>query len=248
MSRPCRLLIDPPGAGAWNMALDEALLSSVQESRCAALRFYSWSEPTLSLGYFQPYENRERHAESLPCAVVRRASGGGAILHDNELTYSLAIADSDGERFASAPLYQAVHEALVSVLQRFGVKARMAGESNDEVPSPGPFLCFARRSPHDVLAGKHKLCGSAQRRKNGALLQHGSLILGRSPFAPEVSGVTESTGVWLSADRFTEYWAAAIAHRLKLNLAKSQPTDAEKSAAQRIAEEKFAADAWTRRR
>src|SRR5688500_20216584 len=86
-----RLLLDVPAPGAWNMAVDEALLESAAlENRCT-LRFYRWSEPTLSLGYFQRYEDRRQHAASLSCACVRRASGGGAILHDHELTYSLAV-------------------------------------------------------------------------------------------------------------------------------------------------------------
>ena len=86
-----RLIIDPPLRGPWNMAVDEALLADDVETDAATLRFYRWSEPTLSLGYFQSYADRELHAASRGCAVVRRQSGGGAILHDRELTYSLVL-------------------------------------------------------------------------------------------------------------------------------------------------------------
>ncbi len=86
-----RLLIDPPAPGAWNMAVDEVLLDWSAQSGGYAWRFYRWDEPTLSLGYFQPYEDRQRHPPSRACPAVRRATGGGAILHDAELTYSLAV-------------------------------------------------------------------------------------------------------------------------------------------------------------
>src|SRR4051794_22517252 len=87
----CRLIVDSPADGAWNMALDEALLIDAETSGVASLRFYSWREPTLSLGYFQRHTDRAGHAASAGCLLVRRASGGGAILHDRELTYSIAL-------------------------------------------------------------------------------------------------------------------------------------------------------------
>src|ERR1700690_2091076 len=87
----CHLIVDPPGEGAWNMALDEALLEAAQNEGIATLRFYSWREATLSLGYFQGAADRRLHQASADCASVRRASGGGAILHDCELTYSIAL-------------------------------------------------------------------------------------------------------------------------------------------------------------
>ena len=78
---PCRLIVDPPASGAWNMAVDEALLESVADGGPATLRFYQWSEPTLSLGYFQPYADREQHEASRELTVVRRSTGGGALIH-----------------------------------------------------------------------------------------------------------------------------------------------------------------------
>ena len=89
--RQIRLLHDPPAAGAWNMAVDEALLETAADSGVATLRFYQWNEPTLSLGYFQAATDRDQHPASRDCPLVRRASGGGAILHDRELTYSMAM-------------------------------------------------------------------------------------------------------------------------------------------------------------
>ena len=88
------------------MAVDETLLFDAAENGTATLRFYSWDEPTLSLGYFQRYADREQHTASRTCAVVRRQTGGGAILHDRELTYSLALPaqpSADKTKRASLP-------------------------------------------------------------------------------------------------------------------------------------------------
>src|SRR5688500_2618026 len=104
-----RLINDPPAPGAWNMAVDEALLESAAERGIATLRLYRWSEPTLSLGYFQAAGDRIQHPASLGCPMVRRASGGGAIIHDSELTYSLAIPQPDVRAHAATDLYEAVH-------------------------------------------------------------------------------------------------------------------------------------------
>src|SRR6188474_2624923 len=86
-----RLIVDPPASGAWNMAVDEALLETAAISGLATLRFYTWQEPTLSLGYFQSAVDRDHHPDGRDCPLVRRASGGGAIIHDRELTYSIAL-------------------------------------------------------------------------------------------------------------------------------------------------------------
>ena len=87
---PFRLIIDSAGDGIWNMSVDEALLqSAAHESFVPTLRFYQWDKPTLSLGYFQQYEERSQHTSSNQCPVVRRSTGGGAILHHHELPIAL---------------------------------------------------------------------------------------------------------------------------------------------------------------
>ena len=115
-----RLIIDPPRRGPWNMAVDEALLMDAVENGNATLRFYQWSEPTLSLGYFQRYADREQHAASRNCAVVRRQTGGGAILHDRELTYSLVLPPGHPLAAMRRSLYDAVHQAFIAALSRRG--------------------------------------------------------------------------------------------------------------------------------
>src|SRR5262245_3748574 len=111
-----RLLIDPPASGAWNMAVDEALLETAATEGLPTLRFYEWERPTLSLGYFQSAADRVHHAASRECPVVRRASGGGAIVHDRELTYSIAVPQANPRSAAAAELYDSFHETLVQAL------------------------------------------------------------------------------------------------------------------------------------
>jgi len=91
---PARVIFDSAGDGAWNMAVDQALLMSAEQDGMVTLRLYAWAQPTLSLGYFQKHADRQLHTASATCPLVRRRSGGGAILHDQELTYSLAIPSS----------------------------------------------------------------------------------------------------------------------------------------------------------
>ncbi len=175
-----RLLIDPPESGPINMARDEALLMRAGIGTSPpTLRLYRWDPPTISLGYFQKFEDYEAlepPARGLP--VVRRQTGGGAILHDLEMTYSLALPLSH-PLLSGGPnhLYELAHDAVIRVLAALQTGAARDGETDDSGAARGPFFCFARRHRFDVLVGADKLAGSAQRRTREALLQHGSIIL-----------------------------------------------------------------------
>ncbi len=163
------------------MARDEALLTRVGAGESPpTLRLYQWDPPTISLGYFQRYadfEGLSPPAGNLP--VVRRQTGGGAILHDRELTYSLTL-PTDHPLIAQNParLYELAHDAMIACLGSFEISAQRGGQTDDSSPTRGPFFCFARRHRFDVLIGEGKVIGSAQRRTSHAVLQHGSIILG----------------------------------------------------------------------
>lgn len=163
------------------MARDEALATRVGDGEShSSLRLYRWDVPTLSLGYFQHFADVATLPAPLAALpVVRRLTGGGAILHDLELTYSISL-PLDHELVAGAPnrLYELAHEAVIAVLRDVGISAAPAGVSDDSGAARGPFFCFARRHKYDVLIGAEKLAGSAQRRTRTAVLQHGSIILG----------------------------------------------------------------------
>jgi lipoate-protein ligase A len=127
------------------MAVDEALLEAAAADGHCTLRLYRWQEPTLSLGYFQAYADRWQHAASSQTAIVRRPSGGGAIMHDRELTYSLAIPSRHPLAVRRLECYRAVHLALVEVLAQWGIEATMATQSERLAAAREPFLCFHRR-------------------------------------------------------------------------------------------------------
>ena len=191
MNQPvqCRVLVDPqPNRGSWNMAVDEVLLNAaVQRNQCT-FRLYEWCEPTLSLGYFQSVDVAARSSLStLP--MVRRLTGGGAILHHHEWTYSLALPAAHVLAREPYALYQHVHKRLIDVLAAHGFASEMAAPIESEAEQP--VLCFARRSADDVVCQGQKVIGSAQRRRRGAILQHGSLLLKRSPHAPEYPGICD---------------------------------------------------------
>jgi len=171
-----RRLDDPPLPGPENMARDEALL----EIRTGpTLRFYSWMRPTLSLGYFQK-------AAALPLAavqerggeVVRRPTGGKAILHEDELTYALCAPEEGALAGGPVRALEALHAVLAEELSRQTGRPvalrRGARLQSDEAGSP---WCFLDSSPLDLVCGGRKLLGSAARRRKGWILVHGSLPL-----------------------------------------------------------------------
>jgi lipoate-protein ligase A len=244
----CRLLRHPPASGAWNMAVDEMLLGRAQEQATACLRFYRWSEPTLSLGYFQTYSDRQEHPPSLACPAVRRLTGGGAIVHDIELTYGIVLPDTHPLAARRDELYQAVHGGLIEVLRGLGIPARLCAESDKTRTAQEPFLCFQRRSPGDVLVGKTKICGSAQRRRNGAVLQHGSLLWRISAAAPELPGIADIADHPIELDCLAELWLDGLSGRLGLLWDDDNLSETEIHLAKALVESRYAWENWAKNR
>ncbi len=248
---PCRLLVDPPAGGAWNMAVDEALLESAALEGRLTVRFYRWSEPTLSLGYFQRYEDRRSHPASLACACVRRSTGGGAILHDRELTYSIAVPPAHLLARSAPSLYQAMHGSLVECLREQGFEASLVETRARRVDASTlaePFLCFARRAVGDVIIGTHKIAGSAQRRWRGAVLQHGSILLAASPAAPELRGLNDLSPNQPTVDEVIARWRNALPVILSADLCSDELTAEEHARAVHSSRSKYGHSSWTRHR
>lgn len=244
----CRLLRDAAASGAWNMAVDEALLESAIAGGDCVLRFYQWDEPTLSLGYFQQYDERFGHAASRQSAVVRRASGGGAIMHDRELTYSLVAPPDSPLAAGRLQLYETLHTALIDVLADRGITAALCDPPPRDNDQRQPFLCFQRRAPGDVLVGDVKIAGSAQRRSRGAVLQHGSVLLARSTDAPELDGLAELAGDLIHPDWLAEAWLDRLTSRLSLAWRETPLCDREHARAERCMAEKYGTTLWTEHR
>jgi lipoate-protein ligase A len=171
-----RLLLTPPAPGAWNMALDEALMSRARRTGEWVLRVYAWSRPTPSLGRNQTARDAydlERIAQR-GIDLVRRPTGGRAILHDCEITYSVtAPAPGAGSLRES---YDRINRLLLHGLRTLGVDASIAAELPPALP-PGLAPCFEQPSAGELVCGGRKLAGSAQWRDEDALLQHGSILL-----------------------------------------------------------------------
>lgn len=244
---PARVIIDPPADGAWNMAVDESLLASAATG-ITTLRFYAWLPATLSLGYFQPGAAREAHAASCDCPVVRRASGGGAILHQHELTYSFAVPAGDRFHQQAEQIYDLFHHTLRETLTEWQIIAHFFRELNEPAPREDAFLCFERRSPNDLILGGKKIVGSAQRRHQGALLQHGSLLLRQSPFAPELPGVEELSGQQLAAEEIIPRWLPRLSSTLGLVFNPGELTSEERTSAEAWQVNRFATAEWNQRR
>jgi lipoate-protein ligase A len=212
------------------MARDEALL---ELREVPTLRFYRWLRPTLSLGYFQPASTlplEEFRAQGFD--VVRRSTGGKAILHQHELTYSLCLPERGALSGGPAAAMTAIHQALSLALEqqagqhvglRDALPQRPQQSQRPPQPqqrllsdSPGSAWCFEDSSALDLVLAQRKLLGSAARRKHGWVLFHGSLVIHRPDcnpdiaelgFEPDQDGLTEALGTALGYDFQNGEWS-----------------------------------------
>ncbi len=170
------VLVDAPALGAWNMALDAALLRAAAADGLRALRLYAWEPATLSFGRNEPalrrYDRAAIAARGL--AVVRRPTGGRAVWHDREVTY--AVAAPEGTFGSLRATYREIHGMLADALGALGAPVHLAPDRPADGVGAG--ACFASAAGGEVLAvGGGKVVGSAQVRGDGAFLQHGSVLL-----------------------------------------------------------------------
>ncbi|MEL7336735.1 MAG: hypothetical protein AAFN70_11100, partial [Planctomycetota bacterium] len=206
----------PPGA--WNMAVDAALQMRVDAAnqsgeRLAVLRVYSWPEPTLSLGYFQSAADAGVFLQDQSgVEIVRRSTGGGAILHHHDLTYSLCYPMDGRSDPVVQRLYRTGHDAMRDALDELGCAVTRHVESGMKPLLEGaPFLCFQRRTDDDLVCDGYKLVGSAQRRSKFAVLQHGSVLLAASPHADSLPGIQQLSNVVVSPQLLAEAFAESLA-------------------------------------
>ncbi len=195
------------------MAVDEALLDSVAHTGEMVIRWYAWQTPTISLGYFQTAPEFAPDDPLHGLNVVRRLSGGGAILHHHEWTYSCVLPATHPQAQRPTALYTDVHSAMIDVFESLGAPARLRGERavGDE---RNIFLCFLRGDPRDVVLAGHKVVGSAQRRRGGAVLQHGSVLLRASVHAPGHPGLRDLAHIDVDDHALRDLLAQAVAARL----------------------------------
>jgi lipoyl(octanoyl) transferase len=241
------------------MALDVALMDSVRDGGDPALRFYRWDPPCLSLGRNQPargHYDTERLRER-GFDVVRRPTGGRAVLHDRELTYSVVLpADLLGGPRQS---YAAVNRALVRGLRRLGVAAELQVRGGRRAAVPSLDACFRDPAEGEVVVGGRKLVGSAQFREAGVILQHGSLLFAgdqaavrtllRTAAEPEADSQPPATLADLLDPvppwkMLTAALAAGVEEEFALPFAAAAPSAAECERATRLLG-RFQDPAWT---
>jgi lipoate-protein ligase A len=246
------------------MAVDEAILHAVAAGRAPPnLRFYAWKPPCLSLGRAQKIGDVDMNAlKTTGFDLVRRPTGGKAILHIDELTYSVVAPEAE-PRVAGGIVesYRRLSAGLVRGLEKLGLANIVADQRAKNRHPKGP-VCFEVPSDYEITIEGKKLVGSAQMRAQGAVLQHGALplhgdiaricpLLAAHPNpthvrarATTVEAALDRSVTW---DEVTAGLAEGFAEALNLRLEPGVLTNAERARAERLREEKYAARAWTER-
>ena len=254
---------DEPADGPCNMAADELLAAEALERGTICMRIYGWHPATVSLGGFQRGADARAEPSIAGVPLVRRPSGGGAIVHGSDLTYAAAVPKTHPWGGRPQLLYDALHEAMRRVLGEFGVEATLWRPSGPPAsPVSGEaFFCFDRRSSGDlVMLGHksadgrgHKVMGSAQRRLAATVLQHGSLLLRRNsdvPLAASHPGLDDLAEGGFSAALIRPLvaaWIAAVAAPLGIEVVEESGRFKDEDVVRGKSHE-FASDRWTWRR
>jgi lipoyl(octanoyl) transferase len=238
----CKLLPFEIADGPTNMAADEVLLHTALTG-VAALRFYGWSPPTLSLGYFQSESagRNDHHRAALP--LVRRATGGGALVHHREVTYALGLPPGAWQK--GTPWTIRMHQIIATALATLGVEAVLQQSST---PCQEGSLCFHHFTRGDVMIGQAKVVGSAQRKRRRAVLQHGGILLARSPHAPSLPGIQELTGQVLSAAQVVNAVAQAFAAATSATFIEDRWSQREREEIDCLKSNIYATAAWNAKR
>lgn len=228
---------------SFNMGLDEALLDS--RGSPTTLRFYTWKPDTLSLGYFQRYA--EVPGVEKAGAVVRRITGGGAIHHVKELTFSIAASlDHPLYRGPVGESYTRIHGALIDALAAAGVASGLRGGTGLASDVEGTGMCFHASTPLDVAWNGRKGIGSAQRRKGGRVLHHGSIKLGTSPLEGAIATL-EGEGAKLRVEELAQLVRAAFERTFEVEFEAAVPDAAERADARTLGT-RYLDPAFVRRR
>ncbi|MCK4741905.1 MAG: lipoate--protein ligase family protein [Anaerolineales bacterium] len=266
-----RLIQSPPASGGWNMALDEAVLEAVGRGESLpTLRFYAWDPPCISLGAAQPIRDVDvKRLRMKRWDLVRRSTGGRAILHTDELTYAV-IAPIDNPHLAGGVLdsYRHLSAGLVAGLQHMGMSVEIEPEKQLTEEERGNPVCFQAPSAYEITVEQKKLLGSAQVRRRFGILQHGTLPLkgditricevlqfdseeDRTSAADALQNraatAEELLGKPLSWETAAQAMSEGFRQALDLQLESEDPTPGELARAEELQGERFANSQWTER-
>ncbi len=265
-----RLLLTPAARGAWNMAVDESILEHIGRGESLpTLRLYAWDPPCLSLGYAQPFADVDAaRLQARGWDVVRRPTGGRAILHTDELTYSVT-APVDEPRLAGSVLesYNRLAGALSQAIESLGLAVALKEGAGTGSQSPNP-VCFEVPSAYEITVQGKKLIGSAQARRKEGVLQHGSL-----PLTGDLRRITEALaypdeaarldaarrllaraatvrsvlGRAVSWDEAARAFARAFEGKLDLNFEEGKLSGRERGRVEELVREKYDHPDWMKR-
>ena len=266
-----RVIRSGTATGAWNMAVDEAILEAATRGDVPpTLRLYAWDPPCLSLGYAQPASDVDlERLVARSWDLVRRPTGGRAILHTDELTYSVCGPETEpalsGDIISS---YQRLSSAILNALEEIGLAVQALPQEKlapGSLPEP---VCFEVPSNYEITVNGKKLVGSAQSRRRGGVLQHGTLPLTgdlarivqvlvyqdeeeRNTAGDRVlsraATVETSLGAVITWDQAADAFSTAFAKTLKLELIPGELTPEEYSRAEQLVKEKYGNPEWNRR-
>ncbi|WP_062107149.1 lipoate--protein ligase family protein [Bacillus niameyensis] len=252
---------------AVNMALDECLLLWHSARKIPpVLRFYGWSKPTLSIGHFQKertidFEGIERHN----CQFVRRLTGGSAVLHDDELTYSLVV--SEEKPYIDDSIRKAYHtlaQGIFAGFKELGIDAQFS-MPEEHFTKERSAVCFERPSDYEMLIDGKKISGHAQTRKMGVLLQHGSLPFTidkhmlfdlfafsseelrtrkREAFSSKAISMNEAAGRTICYDEAVAAFTKGFQMGLDLEFTPFELTEEQWEEVHALAESKYRSDEW----
>lgn len=260
-----------PAKGAWNMAVDEAILESVYSGDVLpTLRLYAWEPACLSLGLAQPFS--EVNTQTLSANgwdVVRRPTGGRAILHVDELTYSVIAPESEPRvKGGVIESYLRLSQALLAAIRILGLTVQANQNSQVEKPQKPNPVCFEVPSNYEITANGKKLVGSAQARRKEGVLQHGTLPLhgdltriisvlhfkddrekdqARSRLLAHATTVEKEMGHTPTWQQASEAFQEAFQSILKLNLVPAKLTEKENQRAKELMLKKYDHPSWTKR-
>ena len=260
MTRDWRFIRTEPLDPYSNMAIDEAILAGYLKNSTPTFRIYSWKIPSLSFGSAQKPEDDLDLEECARRGVpfVRRITGGGAILHDDELTYSLVCSKEDitgGETILGS--FRAICSFLINFYKKLELEPKFAIEDRapgDKLGVPSAF-CFAAKEKYDIVVGAKKLGGNAQKRTREAIFQHGSIpirfdmeksapLFKKRPANNGITCLAELVSDKLDRKNLVELLKKSFEESLGVNLVESGLTPEEEEIFHRLKSEKYSSDEW----
>lgn len=259
---------------SFNMALDEVLIEwHSNENFPPVIRFYGWNPPSLSLGYFQKAEKEINisKVKEFGYDLVRRLTGGRAVLHDKELTYSVIVSEKHPKMPKTVTeAYRVISQGLLEGFKELGLNAYFSipetPEQLDNIKNPRSSICFDAPSWYELVIEGKKVAGSAQTRHKGVILQHGSILIDldqdklfdlflypnervrerlRDNFSNKAVAINDIAKERVTLDQIRKAFKTGFAKGLNIELEPYQLTEAEQSYVKDLAEKKYANDEWT---